>query len=380
MKHSALPFFAGQHRQERFGARTVFSPLPVMTNVPPVRRTDWLTKKCPHYIELGEAGGSLFQTQILYSVWVLGLLIFAGMFWGPPGNGMSNGQGWAGVWTGLYEEVWIGANQWAMEFSWENLLGTILLLGTMPGLALFLTVKILREHQQQLRRVLPFRFHRQRREVMLSRWDKRTKRTEVRIFPWEEMCAMVGEGSAVSVSGVMTMASLFFGINSDERPGHFWSGMNVGTLSKEVGAGEWEMIRRYMEEGPEAIDEPAPVTFDGMIEEFCREQKIPRSAFSPLCRLWWELNGTRFGILRINIQSRLQQRFAERYFVSHPELAAWSEPLPPEQWAKPSERLTRCNQLLAEQYAQGRNIFTVGDVRELLGEEITPQAAQALTP
>ncbi|GKQ99228.1 hypothetical protein KAM461_34780 [Aeromonas hydrophila] len=55
---------------------------------------------------------------------------------------------------------------------------------------------------------------------MLSRWDKRTKRTEVRIFPREEMCAMVGEGSAVSVSGVMTMASLFFGIDSDERPGH----------------------------------------------------------------------------------------------------------------------------------------------------------------
>lgn len=56
MKHSALPFFAGQHRQERLGARTVFSPLPVMTNVPPMRRTDWLTKKHPHYIELGGGG------------------------------------------------------------------------------------------------------------------------------------------------------------------------------------------------------------------------------------------------------------------------------------------------------------------------------------
>ena len=30
MKRSTLPFFAGQYRQERFGARTVFSPLPVM--------------------------------------------------------------------------------------------------------------------------------------------------------------------------------------------------------------------------------------------------------------------------------------------------------------------------------------------------------------
>lgn len=84
--------------------------------------------------------------------------------------------------------------------------------------------------------------------------------------------------------------------------------------------------------------------------------------------------------MRINIQSRLQQRFAERYFSAHPELAIWSEPLPPEQWAKPSERLTRCHQLLAEQYAQGRNIFTVGDVRELLGEVITAEEEQALAP
>ncbi|WP_275918901.1 hypothetical protein [Aeromonas sp. 2HA2] len=236
MKRSTLPFFAGQYRQERFGARTVFSPLPVMTNVPPVRRTDWLTKKHSHYIELGGAGGSLFQTQILYMYWIMGLVVFAAFFWGPPGSGLSNGLGWAGVWAGNYQEVWVGHNQWVMEFSWMNLLGAVLGLGMGPGLALLITVKMLWEHQQQLRRVLPFRFHRQRREMMLSRWDKRTKRTEVRIFPWEEMCAMVGEGSAVSVSGVMTMASLFFGINSDERPGHFWSGMNVGTLSKEVGA------------------------------------------------------------------------------------------------------------------------------------------------
>ncbi len=380
-KKSVLPFFAGQHRQERLSARTVFSPLPVMTNVPPVRRADWLTKKCDHYIEIGGAGGSLFQTQLFYMVWVIGLLVSAMAFWGVPwehGYGMSQGQGWSGVWAGNYQEVWVGPNQWQMEFSWMNLLGAVIGLGIGPGFALYMTVKLIWEHQQQLRRVLPFRFHRQRREVMLSRWDKRAKKTEVRIFPWEEMCAMVGEGSAVSTSGVMTMATLFFGINSDERPGHFWSGINVGTLSKEIGASEWEMIRRYMDEGPEALDEPAPITFNGMIDEFCRERKIPRSAFSPLRRLWWEMNGTRLGILRLNIQSRVQKRFAERYFSAHPEFAAWSEPLPPEQWVKPSARLVRCNQLLAEQYAKGRTIFTVGDVRELLGESISDEAAQAL--
>ncbi|HAT1546876.1 TPA: hypothetical protein RQN04_004332, partial [Aeromonas hydrophila] len=142
MKHSPLPFFAGQHRQERLGARTVFSPLPVMTNVPPVRRADWLTKKHTHYIELGGAGGSLLQTQVLYLFWVLGFVLFSFAFWGPPDNGMSDGQGWAGVWAGLYQEVWVGPGQWVMEFSWMNLLGAVVLLGTGPGFALFLTLKM----------------------------------------------------------------------------------------------------------------------------------------------------------------------------------------------------------------------------------------------
>ncbi|MGN5092688.1 hypothetical protein ACTG2R_16555 [Aeromonas hydrophila] len=66
---------------------------------------------------------------------------------------MSDEQGWAGVWAGNYQEVWVGHNQWVMEFSWMNLLGAVVLLGMGPGFALFLTLKMLWEHQQQLRRV-----------------------------------------------------------------------------------------------------------------------------------------------------------------------------------------------------------------------------------
>lgn len=66
-KKSVLPFFAGQHRQERLSARTVFSPLPVMTNVPPVRRADWLTKKCDHYIEIGGAGA--LYSKLSFFIW-----------------------------------------------------------------------------------------------------------------------------------------------------------------------------------------------------------------------------------------------------------------------------------------------------------------------
>lgn len=93
----------------------------------------------------------------------------------------------------FYQEVWIGPGQWRMEFSWMNLFGAVLLLGMGPGFALYMTVKLIWEHQQQLHRVLPFRFHRQRREVMLSRWDKRAKKLKCEFFRGKRCAPWLGK-------------------------------------------------------------------------------------------------------------------------------------------------------------------------------------------
>ncbi|PJG57442.1 DUF6708 domain-containing protein, partial [Aeromonas cavernicola] len=208
-----------------------------------------------------------------------------------------------------------------------------------------------------------------------SRWDAEAKRTEVKVFPWEEVCAMVGQGSALTAVGAMTQATLFMGVNDPAKHGSFWAAFQVGTLSLTSGASEWEMIRRYMEEGPDALDEPAAITFDGLIAEYCQTHRISREQFSGARRLWWELNGTRLGLLRIKIQTKLEERYLRRFLANHPELAHWSDPLPPEQWAKPSGRLTLANYLLRNEYRKGSSIFNVGDVRTLLGEPTDDSAA-----
>ncbi|MGY2572305.1 hypothetical protein [Vibrio sp. C8] len=41
-----------------------------------------------------------------------------------------------------------------------------------------------------LSQTIPCRFHRQRREVLFSRWNKDLKKTETRAVPWEEVCVM----------------------------------------------------------------------------------------------------------------------------------------------------------------------------------------------
>ncbi|PJG57419.1 hypothetical protein CUC53_18115, partial [Aeromonas cavernicola] len=140
MSQSPFPFFAGQSHQTGLSNKLVLSPLPVATNVTAARRADWLTTKRPHYIELGGAGGTLFQTQMMYMFWLFGLAIFAATFWGPGDlkGGLSHGQGWAGVWEQLYIEVWVGPSQWVREFSWLNLFMVIVGLSVGPGMALFL--------------------------------------------------------------------------------------------------------------------------------------------------------------------------------------------------------------------------------------------------
>ncbi|WP_415846701.1 hypothetical protein, partial [Vibrio aerogenes] len=76
---------------------------------------------------------------------------------------------------------------------------------------------------RDLARALPIRFHRQRREVMMSRWNKRKQRTEIKFFPWESVCAMAGEGTAVAPNMVMREGSLFIGAYDDVASGYFWA-------------------------------------------------------------------------------------------------------------------------------------------------------------
>lgn len=357
MSHAPLPpdfpFWAGQHTDHTLGNRHVLSPLPVHTNLPCATRCDLLVKKTPAYIELGGAGGMIFQTQIMWMLFLMSLIIPVGYLW--------IREGPMGIYEGFFRTRFIDGEAVRYLDYGEMFVG----LGGffVPMLAgwSILYFGIHRHARRILTQTLPVRFHRQRREVMFSRWNEDKKLTEYRFFPWEQVCAMVGRGSGVSSAGVMSSANLLIGVNDDEAHGHLWSSLLMGSFSHIQAASMWEMIRRFMEEGPDAIGQPAPLTYEAVKADHCKLHDIPLEEFGFWHHLWWALNGTLLGIARINYETKRMVQHAD----SFADIAAWSEPLPEADWAKPSAELNYYNaQLAKHDYARGRTLLQVGDVRQ----------------
>ncbi|WP_064609570.1 hypothetical protein [Photobacterium sp. J15] len=356
MTNREFPFFAGQHTREKFSSRYVLSPLPVKTQIPAANCCNLLMRKTEHYIDLGSEAGSIFQTQYCYYLFMFSFSISMAMvaFWG----------GYDEVVQSFYELKYLGDEEWEYVFSWYNciyVLGVLFLhLFALTGVC----INIMVQGNSDSARTLPLRFHRQRREVMFSRWNSRTKKPDIKVVPWEKVCAMVGHGEAYSTSGMYSLSSLLIGANDEDDPSHFWAALSVGAMHNMAGAAQWEMIRKFMDEGADAIENPCPINFKGLVEEYCQQHEITPDKMSPWVRLWWEINGTRLGIWATNY--RLQR--SQYTYTTVPEIEVWSQPLPESQWAKPSDELNYYNRMLDEHdYRLGRNILAVSDLRERFG-------------
>ncbi|RQW65018.1 DUF6708 domain-containing protein [Vibrio viridaestus] len=352
-----FPFFAGQRTDKAFGSSHVLSPLPIKTMIPKASTCDLLIDKKEAYLEFGGVGGLIFQTQIMWMLFCMGFFLFflpLYIWFG----------GFSGIYLGSYKEVFV-KGEWIFQLQYfelfAGLLGTI---GPLGG-GVFIIYKIAQHARKTLSQNLPLRFHRQRREVMFSSWNEDTKKTELKFIPWEEVCAMVGQGSAISTGGVMSSASLLIGANDDEMYGHFWSTVQTGAMHKIHAAAIWEMIRSFMEDGPDSIGEPQPMTLEGLIEQHCASRDMKVEEFSAATRFWWYLNGTMLGIWRVNHETKKMKQNADSFV----EVTEWSKPIPKLQWAKPSEALQYYNKMLSEnEYAKGATIFSVGDIRQKYGD------------
>lgn len=348
-KSSVFPFYAGQRTDKQFGSSHVLSPLPIRSVLSKAKRCDQLMNKDSISIDVGGAGGIIFQTQLMWLCFLIGFLSFLWFY--------VAFDGFTGLYQKSFKNVFID-NRWHKDFQVFQFV--LAMFGTLAPLfgALFINYKIAVSARELLSQTLPVRFHRQRREVLFSRWNEELKKTETRIVPWEQVCAMVGQSRTVSTGGVMSSATLMIAANDEDHYGHFWSALQIGSIDKFHAASIWEMIRVFMEEGPDAIGDPSPLTLEGVIEEHCAAHEIQRDEFSSATRLWWYINGTMLGIWRTNYEmSRLKRRTDD-----FPDVVEWSKPLPEEQWQKPSAELNYVNDMLARnEYAQGHTIFSIGD-------------------
>jgi len=215
----------------------------------------------------------------------------------------------------------------------------------------------------------PVRFNRQRREVAYVP----KKGEPPLIVPWEEVIACVTVGSVVTEYAVMPSASLMIGLRDSSSGAVAWLTIPTGHLSLAVS--EWEALRVYMEEGPEAV----PVTL--LTDEEFQEGTV---AYFHMCReVYREMHSWpvyAFGFLTIQFCSgwtlpcRLAQWVSNQPKAAFPDsIVEWSKPIPPEQHAQPSLELLQQSAEVREAFSQGLNLFEFYNIK-FTDEDISAKA------
>ena len=198
----------------------------------------------------------------------------------------------------------------------------------------------------------PIRFNRQRREVAL------VYRGEAPVYvPWEEVIACVSASQIITQYAVMPSFALMLGLRNADTGDVYWVTIPGGNLGLVVS--EWEAIRVYMEQGPAAL--PVPVLSD---EEF-QEGTV---AYFHMCRgvyrkeHWWPRYA--FGFLVIQFCSgwtlpcHIAQWVNRRPKAVFPQAVLdWSQPMPSEQHATPSEALLKESAEVRKAYARGQTML-----------------------
>ncbi|MGY3572456.1 hypothetical protein [Vibrio paucivorans] len=208
----------------------------------------------------------------------------------------------------------------------------------------------------------PIRFHRQRREVC---YFKTGSDTPI-IVPWEEVVSWVSVYKGFTGSAVVS--NVTFGIALPDATGQdYWMFRKPVGLMEE-GQLHWEVIRCYMEEGPEYWAKPAGnenrATFDErraqIIDDFKSSPKplFAMSMSNPTASYF-----NLFGYYVFNILSWWKLPYLVAEWDSKismakfpPEIDEWSKPLSEEEWAKPSDELRKQKAIAEKLYKSGGNL------------------------
>jgi hypothetical protein len=209
-------------------------------------------------------------------------------------------------------------------------------------------------HKKRLS-LIPTRFNRQRREVCFMPEGA----TEPVFVPWESLSAWIIEAQGASQFGVHRQYGMGIGFHHGET----LTSLEFQCAGLELAISHWEAIRGYMEyevndlksiqdlqdlQGPDDPPHEGLHTFRNARARM--HQQIREGRRSRLSGFFWYL----YHVMNLwTIPNRLLEweiRRLERIGKQAlPEIMReWSEPLPKEQWAKPSEELLR----LSEQVRQ----------------------------
>ncbi|WP_227232911.1 DUF6708 domain-containing protein [Pseudomonas sp. IAC-BECa141] len=348
---------AGELRVRGLNETLFLAPLPVYTGQAQVSRRNF-SEMNETFLELGGNNrGTVEQAKILAAgIWMVLFLAFLMPVL-------------ISIWL-----VFFSPSEFSRKFSeivWDGLqvfvTGSLLSVIPIGGYVYGMLSNV-----RTLAKSYPVRFNRQRREVCYI--DDTTHR--VLIVPWESVVAWVARSQGVTGYGALRDYTFGMGLEDEE---HDTVQFILMAQPSDVHAlGMWASIRNYMEEG-ELVDTPNPMlvllgltptedelkpyeglhtfeierkgarfmgSLDDGAEDLSAEQRH-RYGYGKRTRWplrWWYVRR----VLTFWKMPYLIAEWAHR--KGRPTLPdsvqAWSQPLPPEQWAKPSPALQKANALV----------------------------------
>jgi hypothetical protein len=180
------------------------------------------------------------------------------------------------------------------------------------------------------------------------------------IYPWEKLVAYIETRQDIGPGLMAARTVLTLAIPKPDDPESALAAASINVGHETAGLAQWECIRQFMENGPEACPDPKEDETLAHYKAKCRQARKEMSLVP-----WLGKKVGDWFFQRYLAHIITERRIKTLALKSLPgELKAWSAPLPEEQWAKPSEALQNLNQQLTRAYERGLKFTQMGPVSE----------------
>lgn|SRR5690554_905650 len=341
-KSADLPPKAGETESFPSGKLTFLSPKPLPTGLSPVDHGHAVGEVNEGYLDFGVGMPPVFGWQMtlggpfgLFVLMAFGfpLIAFLVFYW--------LGDGW---------DDGVHALRGVFDYGFPIAVGG-------GGFAFFMLSLPRWQAYTNLKKVVPTRFNRQRREVcFVPKGEKKA------IFvPWEELVAWVTEAQGVTEYGVQRQYGFGIGFYHPDTGKKYTLEFQTYGLPQAIS--NWEAIRAYMEfevhtlkeiQDPLDLQGPDDPPWEGVhvfrnarkrLHDEYREGK--RGVFYLVG--WYLYHLMTFWTLPNRLVEWEVRKIRRMNQKALPEaMAAWSKPLPEGQWARPSEELRRQSRRVLE--------------------------------
>ncbi|PWE42069.1 hypothetical protein C9I49_19700 [Pseudomonas prosekii] len=217
--------------------------------------------------------------------------------------------------------------------------------------SLLIGLGVWRHNHKKRLTTFPTRFNRQRRQVCFMPEDA----TEPVFVPWESLSAWVIEAQGATQYGIQRQYGMGIGFQHGEN----LTSVEFRCFGLPIAISHWEAIRGYMEyeindlktiQDPQDLQNPGDPPHEGLHTfhnaRARMHQQIRDGERNRLSGFFWYLyHVMTLWTIPNHVTEWEVRRIQKMAPHAMPEvMQQWSEPLPKEQWAKPSEELMRMSE------------------------------------